>query len=96
MKKIHPQYFEEAKISCSCGNSFVAGSTKAQINVEVCHLCHPYYTGKQKFVDTKGKIVSFERRLKEAEKYQALRSKKKEKAKSDYQAKSLKDLLSSI
>jgi large subunit ribosomal protein L31 len=96
MKNIHPQYFDEVKITCSCGNTFVSGSTKAQINVEVCHLCHPYYTGKQKFIDTKGKINTFQKKIQEAEKYQAMKKEKKEKEKNVYQSKTLRDLLSEI
>jgi large subunit ribosomal protein L31 len=96
MKNIHPKYYEEVKITCSCGNTFVAGSTKQQINVEVCHLCHPYYTGKQKFIDTKGKINAFQKKIQEAEKYQAMKKEKKEKEKTVYQSKTLRDLLSEI
>jgi large subunit ribosomal protein L31 len=96
MKNIHPKYYEEVKITCSCGNTFVAGSTKQQINIEVCHLCHPYYTGKQKFIDTKGKINAFQKKIQEAEKYQAIKKEKKEKEKNVYQSKTLRDLLSEI
>lgn len=96
MKNIHPKYYEEVKITCSCGNTFVAGSTKQQINVEVCHLCHPYYTGKQKFIDTKGKINAFQKKIQEAAKYQAMKKEKKEKEKTVYQSKTLRDLLSEI
>jgi len=97
MKNIHPQYFDEATVICSCGNTFTVGSTKQQIMVEVCHRCHPFYTGQQKYIDTKGKIYDFQRKVKEAEKYQAQRKEKKKKEKNvEYQPKSLKDLLSEI
>jgi large subunit ribosomal protein L31 len=57
---IHPQY-KEVAITCSCGNSFVTGSTlsKSELHVEVCSSCHPFYTGKQKIVDTAGRVERF-------------------------------------
>ena len=58
---IHPNYVE-AKVRCSCGNTFTTHSTQPQISVELCSECHPFYTGKQKLVDTGGRIDRFERR----------------------------------
>jgi len=58
---IHPGY-EPALVRCSCGNSFVTRSTKADLHVELCSECHPFYTGKQKLVDSGGRIEKFERR----------------------------------
>ena len=58
---IHPAY-GEARVSCSCGNSFVTRSTKAELHVELCSECHPFYTGKQKLVDTGGRVERFQRR----------------------------------
>jgi large subunit ribosomal protein L31 len=58
---IHPKYVE-AKVHCSCGNSFITRSTKSDLHVELCSECHPFYTGKQKLVDTGGRIDRFERR----------------------------------
>jgi large subunit ribosomal protein L31 len=60
---IHPQY-RETTVRCSCGNSFVTRSTNAspELHVELCSECHPFYTGKQKLVDTGGRIDRFERR----------------------------------
>ena len=59
---IHPQY-GEIKVSCSCGNEFVTGSTLGEdLQVEVCSACHPFYTGKQKIVDTGGRVDKFRRR----------------------------------
>lgn len=92
--KVHPQYFKDAVITCSCGNSFISGSTKNNIHVEICHRCHPFYTGQQKFIDTKGKINIFKKRLQIAQSYQEkVNKKKKEKKSKDYQTKSLKELL---
>lgn len=60
---IHPSY-EETTVLCGCGNSFQTRSTKAggRINVEVCSQCHPFYTGKQKILDSGGRVARFERR----------------------------------
>ncbi len=58
---IHPEYVV-TKVTCSCGNSFTTRSTKADLHVELCSECHPFYTGKQKLVDTGGRIDRFERR----------------------------------
>lgn len=59
---IHPKY-EEAAVSCACGNTFTTRSTKPEIRVEVCAQCHPFYTGKQKLVDTGGRVDRFNKRF---------------------------------
>lgn len=62
MKKgIHPDYVP-AKIICACGNSFETRATKPEINVEICSSCHPFFTGKQKFVDSEGRVERFRRK----------------------------------
>jgi large subunit ribosomal protein L31 len=58
---IHPEYVV-AKVTCSCGNSFETRSTKPEIHLELCSACHPFYTGKQKLVDTGGRVERFQRR----------------------------------
>ena len=60
-KDIHPAYVE-CKVTCGCGNSFVTRSVKATLHVEICSVCHPFYTGKQKFVDTAGRIEKFQKK----------------------------------
>lgn len=60
-KNIHPEYVE-AKVTCSCGNSFVTHSTKADLHVEICSECHPFYTGKQKLMDVGGRVQRFEKK----------------------------------
>ena len=67
-EKIHPQYYPEAKVICSCGNTFTVGSTKKEIRVELCSKCHPYYTGEQRVVDTAGRVERFRRRYEKTEK----------------------------
>ncbi|OGZ93796.1 MAG: 50S ribosomal protein L31 [Candidatus Sungbacteria bacterium RIFCSPLOWO2_01_FULL_47_32] len=59
---IHPKYYN-ARVSCACGNKFEVGSTKEKIEVEICSNCHPFYTGKEKLVDTAGRIEKYKRRL---------------------------------
>ena len=62
MKKgIHPDYVE-CTVTCGCGNTFTTRATRPAIHVEVCSNCHPFYTGKQKFVDTAGRVERFQRR----------------------------------
>jgi large subunit ribosomal protein L31 len=58
---IHPEYVE-ATVKCSCGNTFTTRSTKPELTSELCNECHPFYTGKQKLVDTGGRIEKFEKR----------------------------------
>jgi len=60
--KIHPNYYNEAQVKCACGNTFTTGSTKESIQVEICNLCHPFYTGEQRIVDTEGRVERLKRR----------------------------------
>lgn len=57
----HPKYYE-AKVTCACGNSFTVGSTKPEINVEICAKCHPFFTGEMRFVDTMGRVEKFQKK----------------------------------
>ncbi|MCL4387117.1 MAG: 50S ribosomal protein L31 [Patescibacteria group bacterium] len=65
-KDIHPNYIKST-VKCACGNTWETMSTKPEINVEICSACHPYYTGKQKLVDTEGRVDKFMARKKKAE-----------------------------
>jgi large subunit ribosomal protein L31 len=58
---IHPEY-HEVEVRCACGNTFKTRSTKTELRLEICSACHPFYTGKQKLVDTAGMVEKFERR----------------------------------
>jgi large subunit ribosomal protein L31 len=62
-KKIHPKYYKDAKVSCACGNVFTAGSTLPEIKTEICSACHPFYTGKQKLVDTARRVEKFQAKM---------------------------------
>jgi large subunit ribosomal protein L31 len=68
MKKgIHPEYVE-CTVTCACGNTFVTRSTRKEIRVEICSRCHPFFTGKQKFVDSAGRVEKFRKKYGDLEK----------------------------
>lgn len=60
--EIHPTYYKNAKVTCSCGNTFTVGATKPDIRVEICAKCHPFYTGEEKLIDTAGRVEKFKTR----------------------------------
>ncbi len=62
-KDIHPKYNPKTKVKCACGNAFVVGSTKPEISIEICSKCHPFYSGKDKLIDTAGRVERFKKRL---------------------------------
>ncbi|MGD2081149.1 MAG: 50S ribosomal protein L31 [Nitrospirota bacterium] len=64
---IHPSY-EEAKVVCACGESFVTRSTNKDIHVDICSKCHPFFTGKQKIMDTEGRVEKFKKKYRKAQK----------------------------
>lgn len=70
-EKIHPKYFENAKIVCSCGNTWTTGSTRAEIHTDVCYKCHPFFTGEQRIVDTEGQVDRFYKKLEARVSYQS-------------------------
>lgn len=70
-KDIHPKYYKNAKVTCSCGNTFEVGSTQPEIKVEVCSACHPFYTGTAKFIDTAGRVDKFKAKMEKAKAYKA-------------------------
>jgi large subunit ribosomal protein L31 len=61
-EKIHPKYYPDAKVTCSCGNTFTTGSTKKELHVELCNQCHPFYTGSKRMIDTAGRVERFKQR----------------------------------
>ena len=63
--EIHPEYIEST-VACSCGNTFVTRSTEAELHVEMCNQCHPFYTGKQRLVDSGGRVERFRKRYGDA------------------------------
>lgn len=95
---IHPTYFEETQVKCSCGNTFQTGSTKESIHVEICYKCHPLYTGEKRFVDTLGQVGKFQKKQETARKLKETLPQKKYKGakKQDHGQKSLRELLGEI
>ena len=61
-EKIHPKYFTDANVTCSCGNTFTTGSTRQTLRVELCNKCHPFFTGEQKIIDTAGRVERFNKK----------------------------------
>lgn len=91
---IHPTYFIETQVMCSCGNKFVTGSTKQEIHVEVCHKCHPLYTGEKRFIDSLGQVERFQKKQADAKVYQEKHPKKAKMGDKDRsKPKSLRELL---
>jgi large subunit ribosomal protein L31 len=60
--QIHPTYFDDAVVRCLCGNSFVTGSTQKDLKTEVCSVCHPFFSGQHRIVDTQGQVERFQKR----------------------------------
>lgn len=60
---IHPKWYPEAKVICSCGNTWTVGATMPEVRTDVCSQCHPFFTGEQRIVDTEGQVDRFMRRL---------------------------------
>ncbi len=85
-KDVHPKYHTDCQVTCACGNAFTTGSTLKEIRVELCNKCHPFYTGKQKFVDTARRVEKFEARA-EKQTESALKRKGKKVKKATAQAK---------
>ena len=91
---IHPQFYPNATVICQCGNTFTTGSTQEVIRVELCSKCHPFYTGEQRFVDSKSKIQRFQQKQQAAAQYVA---KKKEKQSSKPEGpKTLREMLEAL
>lgn len=80
-QNIHPTYYSDAKITCACGNSFLTGSTKQTIQIEICAACHPFFTGEMKYVDTAGRVDKFKAKRQVAQKTGYVKKKDKKKAK---------------
>ena len=58
----HPTYYSDAQVTCVCGNTFTTGSVLKEIKTDICSACHPFYTGKQKLVDTEGRVEKFKKK----------------------------------
>lgn len=80
-KDIHPQYFPSSLIRCACGAIFKAGTTREEMETEICSQCHPFYTGKGKIIDTMGKVEKFKKRLAQKQELPKKKERKKNKSK---------------
>lgn len=98
---LHPTYYPDAQVSCVCGNSFTIGSTKQSFRVDICHKCHPFYTGEMKFIDTLGRVERFQKRQEEAKKTAPILAAKKQRKlakdqEEDKRPKSLREMLMGV
>lgn len=76
---IHPNY-QEATVVCSCGNTFTTRSTKSNLRTDLCNVCHPFYTGEQRIVDTAGQVERFTKRMEAAQSTSGVKSKRQRRA----------------
>ncbi len=95
---IHPTWYPEATVTCACGNTFITGSTLPAIRVEICNMCHPLFTGQQRFVDTLGQVDRFVKKaetskVKQEERKKILQARASKVASAKKERPSLKDLL---
>lgn len=91
-KDTHPEYHEDATVTCACGNKIEIGSTQKDIDVEICSNCHPFYTGDDQLLDTAGRAEKFKkRREKAAEKAKKTKSKKEKKKEKEEKEKTEKE-----
>ncbi len=76
-KDTHPKYYPKAKIACACGNTLTTGSTQELVKTELCSACHPFYTGKQKLVDSARRVEKFQAKMEAKNKVSKVRKGKK-------------------
>jgi large subunit ribosomal protein L31 len=77
-QEIHPKYHPNAKVKCACGKTWTMGSVKPELDVAICSNCHPFYTGQEKILDTRGRVEKFKKRLeKSAQKKSPVKKKKR-------------------
>lgn len=96
-KDIHPTWYPEAQMVCACGNMFTVGSTKQTIHIEICHKCHPFFTGEARYVDTLGRVERFQQKQKKGKAQTAIlaakKKKREEKATEERRPKTLREML---
>lgn len=91
-KDIHPKMNTDVTVTCACGNAFTTQSTVDAIQVDICSKCHPFYTGKHKFIDTAGRIDKFKKKLEASKTVQASTKKKDKKKSKKQETKTLKEM----
>ncbi|MBL7150619.1 50S ribosomal protein L31 [Candidatus Microgenomates bacterium] len=92
-KKIHPKWYSDAKVTCSCGNSFTVGSTKSELHVEICSACHPFFTGKMRYLDIMGRVEKFQAKREAAATKAVKKKKEKRNKEKNIRPESLKEML---
>ncbi len=90
-KNIHPTYYSDARVVCACGNTFTTGSTQKEIKTELCSKCHPFYTGKQKLVDTARRVEKFQAKMEAQKEISKTRKGKKAKRAKQAEARAKKE-----
>jgi len=94
---IHPKYYQNAQVTCVCGNRFTVGSTQEFIRIELCNKCHPFYTGEQRFVDAASRIQKFQEKQQVAKQYKTRVVKKQQEEKRKETApKTLREMLQAL
>lgn len=86
-QKIHPQWHDDCKVTCACGNQFTTGSVLPEIQVEICSACHPFFTGEMKFVDTLGRVERFKQKQNEAQTKKYIKKSDRKKIKAEVEEK---------
>ncbi len=94
--KIHPTYYSESKVVCSCGNTWTTGSTHQALRTDVCFKCHPFFTGEQRIVDSAGQVDRFMKRLGHYSKHQTNATERQEYTKNKLEKQYLKQQLVAI
>lgn len=95
-KDIHPTYYPEAKVICSCGNTWTTGSTQETLRTDVCNQCHPFFTGEQRIVDTAGQVDRFMKRLDRYSSHQQAAAKRQKQAHKKQEQRFLKQQLGAL
>lgn len=95
-KTIHPQFYEDCKVICACGNTFTTGATQKEIRVEICSACHPFFTGEMKYVDIQGRVEKFKKSQETASKFKKQQKTKRETKAQKPQPQTLKEALQSL
>jgi large subunit ribosomal protein L31 len=96
MRKIHPKYYPNAQVICSCGNTWNTGSTQPMVRTDVCSKCHPFFTGEQRIVDTAGQVDRFMKRLDRYSNHQADAVKRQEESQKKLEQRFLKQQLAAL
>lgn len=95
-QSIHPQYYPEATVICSCGNTWTTGATVEVIRTDICSACHPFFTGEQRIVDTAGQVDRYQKRMKRHQQHLAEEEARTEKASRKQQGTLLKQQMEAL